>query len=371
MTAKQLVRSFAFMLAVCVMLLVLCEIFELTNNSNMAKRHVSFRNLEKGTVDVAFIGTSGIDRYWVAPQAFEEYGISSWPVTIDALPVWLYTNLIDEVLRYQNPELLVLDIRPFTQSNLSANTVDVRSRRVLDSISFFSQNRIKAAIKTSKVRHEIDPTLPKWELSYFLPFIKYHTKWIEDDFTISSNWIQAPHQYGGYHVFWLTHVSRPIEVFPVTGNTIVDLDPFVEKYLYEVLNYIKSKNLNVVFLSSPQSWDESEVIDSAFTTRVLQILDQEGFPYLAYYLDGQLKQPTDDIKISYLDPQQDFYNEGHTNFYGAQKYTRQLAEDLLEKYTLPDRRGQEVFEKTWNGIYDYLKNTIEENRRLEEEQANA
>lgn len=47
MTKKQVFRCIAFVLVVGMMLVVLCDLFELNNTSNYDKRYTTFRKLEK------------------------------------------------------------------------------------------------------------------------------------------------------------------------------------------------------------------------------------------------------------------------------------------------------------------------------------
>jgi hypothetical protein len=46
-----------------------------------------------------------------------------------------------------------------------------------------------------------------------------------------------------------------------------------------------------------------------------------------------------------LDFGKDFFDGGHMNHYGAVKVSRALAEHLAATYDLPDRRGDEAYER--------------------------
>ena len=60
-----------------------------------------------------------------------------------------------------------------------------------------------------------------------------------------------------------------------------------------------------------------------------------------------------------LDPETDFYNRGHVNFYGAEKFTDVLAAYLHENYDLPDRRNDPVAQEHWDGLYENILKTME------------
>jgi len=199
--AKRIIKGTAFFLCLCVMLFVLCDLFEHENNTNMNQRHYTYRSLSKNTVDVVAIGKSGIDRYIVPSQAYEDFGITAFPFATDAFPCWLYIDAIKEIKRYQDPEIFIIDIRPFGQDNTKAKTLDVRARRYLDVVSPFSPSRFSAALKTIEILKEVDSESVKDnELSYFFSFIRYHSKWLEDDYRIENNLGETEHSYLGFFV---------------------------------------------------------------------------------------------------------------------------------------------------------------------------
>ena len=116
-TKKQIMRFIAFSLCVCIMLTALCEVFELSDNLSYTKALNKYRDLPEDTVDAVWVGTSGVHRYWIPSQAYEDYGITVYPFSVNAMPTWLFTNAIDEVYAYQNPELIIIDVRAYAQNN--------------------------------------------------------------------------------------------------------------------------------------------------------------------------------------------------------------------------------------------------------------
>ena len=74
-----------------------------------------------------------------------------------------------------------------------------------------------------------------------------------------------------------------------------------------------------------------------------------------------------------LDLNTDFYNAGHVNFYGAQKFTKVFGDYLVENYNLADHRKDEHIKENWDGVHERLLVKIaelEEARRLRLEEAN-
>lgn len=373
MTKKQILRFVAFVVAVFMMIVLMCDLFECDNTKNYDKNAYTYRNLEENIIDGVFIGTSGTDRYWIAPKAYEEYGMSLYALAYDALPSWLYIDAMETAFKNQTPKVILLDVRAFFQSN-SVQQMDVRSRRFLDAQPFFSINRLKTAHKVvSKIykqnlkeieqakllkEQQTDSTLPpveipeersKYDMSFAFSVIKYHSKWA-DDYSLYENLGSKKNEYGSFFI----SPSRNIKKLPhakviYDANKFAPLDPIAEESLYEVIDYIKEKKLNVLFVDTPQFLDQSEM-GRANTT--YKILEENGMDYIHYYKNG-----SGDFTID-LDNTKEFYDESHVNYYGALKFTDSLAKYIDEKYDLPDRRKDKRASAFWNGTFDKVKATI-------------
>ena len=346
MTKKEFGRCIAFILVVCLTLCLLCDLFELDNNTNKDMRFYTYRNLNEDTIDAVWIGTSGADRYWVASKAYEEYGMTVYPLVADAMPTWLFVNMIEEAYTYQNPELIIIDVRAYGQDNTKASTMDVRARRILDAMSLFSLTRLKAAFTTMKTIHEAFPEEECFDLSYLLSYIKYHSKWTDEDYSFSKNLGSKEHTYAGLFMNKkLSLQATEQEWKPYNTEILEPLDPVAEKSLYELLEYIKAKDLNVLFVDTPQFKDETEM---GRANTVYKILDEYGMNYENYCLtDAQGVF----LEYGHLNPKADFYDDGHVNFQGADKFTATFAKYLNENYDLPDRRNDPNVSESWEGIY--------------------
>ena len=350
MTKKQILRFVAFLVAALMTIVLLCDLFECENTKNYDQNMYTYRNLPEGTADAVFLGTSGVDRFWIAPKAYEEYGITAYNLCYDAYPAWLYTNIIDEIEGMQDTKLILIDIRAFFQSNTRLDSVEVRSRRYLDSLPFFNINRIKAAFKTMNLLHEADPeNYKKFDASYLLSFIKFHSKW-SDKYSVYENLGSKKQPYGSFYMTDARVIRRkPHDKVYFDPNAYHSLDKVTEKALYELIDYIKEKDLNVLFVDTPQFLGKYELRRA---NTIYDILEENGMDYIHFY-----KENSADFSIN-LDNTKDFYDESHVNYYGAEKFTAALAEYIDENYNLPDARENETAKKFWDGKYDKIKNKI-------------
>ncbi len=351
MKLKRILGCVAFVLIVCVMMVVLCDLLELSNTSNFDKRYETFRNLEEDTVDAVFIGTSGVDRYWIAPKAYEKYGMTVFPLAIESMPTWLMTNVLKDVFKYQDPKLVMIDARSFGQSNVKKENMDIFARRVLDSMEMFSLNRIEAGFKTMRVIHETFEDAPAFDISYLLSFVKYHDRWKDDDYKIQNNLGNKEHEYGGFYITGNSTKIQPQEVRPYDFDLYTPLDPVTEESLYEILDFLEEKDVEVLFVDTPQLKDDQEV---GRGNTLYKILDERGVDYIHFLSEDQ----SESLHVIDFDYDRDFYDAPHVNYYGAEKFTDYFAQYLDENYDLPDRRADESVAKDWDGRYDAIVKKI-------------
>ena len=359
MTKKQLFRCIAFVLLSAMMLVVLCDLFELNNTSNYDRRYTTFRKLEKNTVDAIYIGTSGVDRYWISPKAYDEYGMTVYPLAIDSMPTWLFQNVLEDAFKYQSPELVLIDARAFGQSNTDKTVMDTRARRVLDAMNMFSSARIKSGFKTMEVMHStFGEEQARFDLSYLFSVAKYHDRWKEDSYKIKNNLGNKEHEYAGFYITGNSVHVEPMEVTPYNFDIYEPLDSLTEKSLYELLDFLEEKGVEVLFVDTPQLKDEIEV---ARGNTLYKILDEKGIDYIHFLSDDPSS-----LHVIDFDYNHDFYDAPHVNYYGAEKFTDYFAKYLDENYDLPDRRSDENVAKDWEGKYDeVLKEIAKREEKLE------
>lgn len=353
MTKKQAVRTIAFILAFFVMVFVLCDVFEQKNVYPHGRRLYTYRTLHEDTVDAVIFGTSGIDWYWVSSQAYEDYGMTVYPYSTPAMPAFLYKEAIQDALLYQSPKLLIIDIRPFTQSNVKTTTIDPRARRLLDAMSPFSPARLKAGFKTMEIMHRVNPEkYDRFDLSYLFSFIKYKKTWMEDDFSFEDAIIPAEHEYLGTYENPVSSIStKNVKAKGYNADFRYDLDPIAQESLYDLIEFVRKEKLEVLFLDTPQVSTEKEMGRSNI---IYEILRENDMPYVHYYSTETETGFTIDF-----DMKTEFYNPSHVNFYGAKKFTKAFSEYLDKNYDFEDHRSDPNVKKDWDGVYDSLLQLIE------------
>ena len=343
MNKKEVLLSIIFLCLVVVLLLGLCDLFE-TGDSPMSRRFKKFDELEPDTVDAVIVGTSGVDRYWNAAKAYEDYGMTVYPLSTDRQPPWLVLNAIKEGEK-QTPELVIIDMRPFTKPYEAekASSYDAWSRRVLDALPFFSMNRVDAINRTREAVAMINPDEKPDLISHYLTFVKFHTKWEKKSFTYTEVGDQSS-EYLGFRMDdeKTIRVGNKLYESAVTEER-AELHEVNEAYFYELLDYLDQQEYEVLFFCSPHSMKEDKV---KVLNTMCDILDERGYDYLIDRVENvEGAQPY-------------YYDSSHVNFYGSELYMDYFAKYLDEKYDLPDHRGEEAVAKDWDGVYDRIKEQV-------------
>ena len=87
--------------------------FLLKRIDNNTMRMEAFYLEEKNTVDAVLIGASDVYAGYSAPYAYEKYGYTSYPYATQSSPANIVLPQIKEVLKYQNPKMVIVEINAF------------------------------------------------------------------------------------------------------------------------------------------------------------------------------------------------------------------------------------------------------------------
>lgn len=278
------------------------------------------REMPKDSLDVIFVGSSHVGMNIDNQQIWEEYGISSMNVWAGMQPIWNSYYYVKEVLRQQRPKVICVDVF------LCANEVDYSTQEVA------LKNVLGLPMGWDKVQAAL-ASFPQWnqavEALWGMPF--YHARYqelTEADFSPDySSRIFAPTP-----ALVVDTNYRPIQV-PQTMETM----PLTEKnetYLRKIIDLCRAKNVELVLLCSPYQADTKE----AMRVNQIEAIAQEQGVFMLNYMKN--------YREIGIDPETDFYDEGHFSITGIRKYSSALGKQLKSRYDLPDRRKMESF--IWN-----------------------
>lgn len=336
---KTLCRIIAAILITAVILAAILAAGEMTSTD---KTWRSFYSLDKNSIDVVLIGASGLAYYYQQSQAYGERGYTSYNLTSAAQPYELITTIMDEALRFQDPDLFVVEIRSIAsvedkyenaKPGQSKADIDYEYRQVLwGLLDPFSPYRWKSILKFRK-----EMTLENFLESCF-PLLGYHEN-VYDLENIASNLRASWKKYYGTPDITITtdYTERAKEQSRLTQNSTYHADEAKKAALDEIYSKAQACGKPVLFLMTPYLQNE---IMYSIQNELVDYMREQGYDYLdCRGLENEIG----------LDYGSDFYDLRHVNVIGAHKFTSWFAEYLDEHYDL-SKNYSEASSAAWDDL---------------------
>ena len=315
---------------ICIILSAICffkvlNIFTMGNDTGYQAVE-GFYHENKNSLDAVFIGSSHVWRGWIAPLAWEDYGIAVWSYAMPSTHCNAIPFQIKEIHKTQPEALLIISLNSFRNLNVSDNMI-YRSTSYLR----FSPNKLAMihSLANDAGYTGLD------QLQFYFPVIQFHSRWSNlkawdflkpvDGLKNGSNWI-------GY----LSKITNVTSDYVITDKE-KELPEAQEKFLEEFLEFLDDSGYEVLFVSSPEALGNKSDIYQRLN-RMAVIIQEHGYPYL------NLINLIDETGIQ---TETDLYDVGHVNVHGGIKYTDYLAQYLVDNYGFTDKREQPGWE-SWD-----------------------
>lgn len=267
----------------------------------------NFKQLERDSVDMVFIGSSHQFCTINPDLLYEEYGINSFMLATSAqtIPMSYYAAM--EAIELQHPKAIVLEALYCTN--------DFRTVTPEMSHTFFDG---MPRCEARKLAIE-DLIEPEEQIYYYLNLGRYHTRWkdlTEKDFM--SN-LDSPR--GGYYseetkYNWQIPVISKDEKEPMPEEML--------KYLDMLVELCKDNKVELIMYVAPFNslYDEENTREDLFRRqRIFNWLEdyteEKGIRYYNLFYE---------IPEMNLDGMTDYKDSQHFNCYGQEKVTRYMAE---------------------------------------------
>lgn len=281
---------------------------------------------EEEQLDMVYIGGSAAYCYWIPMQAWNDFGFTSYDLGSTSIQSENILYLVKHALKYQKPELFVIGVRSF--ASYSSEGYEAGLRYTSDSLDL-GWDRLEL-INTYYKRRRMHENIN----TVYVDIIKHHIKY--DALSSPEAWKlidnSEEHPYKGYKLLDTHYYLEEPERFEEGDKS--QMHPEAEDTLYELLDFCKEEDLNVLFVVSPYVMirEEAEVYRT-----MDEIITSYGFRFL------DLNQCYEEME---LDFSRDFADSGHVNVLGAEKYTKFLGSYLVENYGLSDHRAEG--DTSWN-----------------------
>lgn len=321
---KKTVKLIVFLAVALVVFLGLSEAAKDSNRTSISSLKGIYTEPEN-SLDVVLIGASEIYAGYAPTEAWKEYGFTSYDYATAGIPGNLYKSMLKEVLREQDPKLVVFEVNGFCYSDKYYTESSGNVHTYIDNMKI-SKNWAET----------IKEVIPEDEQSdYFFPISTYHDNWKHPKGSIKSvvakTLIKVNNRSNlkGYATFSGTRKSKKLK--KDKGIQFTDLS---RNYLNELCQLCQEEGVeNVLFVRFPHLREPGNpnVYDE-----MGEVINSYGFDFLNL---------TDYTELE-LDKDKDFYNSDHMNYYGMKKFTTYFSDYLVSNYDLPAEHNEKV-EEYW------------------------
>lgn len=261
----------------------------------------------KNSTDVLFFGSS-ISYCDVVPAViWENSGISSYVMAgpEQTIPITYY--YVKEAIKTQKPKVIFVEVTGvFFEQYQNFTKVNIGYMP-------WGTNRIGATLNAAEKA--------EWT-GLFFPLFNYHSRW---DTLEGEDIDVALHGYTADELAGYTFLDTAVEMTEIQPRNEVFNEENYNKniyYLKKIAGLCEKQGVTPVFYIAPTHWRLS---DEHLAMLKADITGMENVRYIDF-------NENDDLSV--YDPMLDFYDQLHFNFHGAEKFSSQLSDMLVNELEL-------------------------------------
>ena len=327
---KQFVKEILLFALVLIVVLSMIFYFAYPSYVDGIYDMTIFYQLEKNTVDVLVLGSSHAFEGINTNVLWHNAGISSFTLAGSEQPFWNTYYYLKEALKYQTPQLIVLDVYSATKDyEYSDNSRIIKNTFGLKN----SEDRLNA-IKVSSPEDQLQ--------NYLLGIPAYHSMVLD----VTAKDLMPYKGDSGYYKNWKGFLEN-YETLAVKDQDLSKIEEIgcisdkTYEYFIKTIELAKTNDIPILLITIPYFLEDEE--DQKIYNRVAQIAQECGVKYVDF------NQSFDQIG---LDISTDFGDCHHLNYLGNVKFTTALADYISKNYEVSDRRGDAKWQ-SWEDCYQY------------------
>lgn len=291
-----------------------------------------YHKYERNKFDVIFLGPSTMKNAIYPMQLYNELGMASYNLAAGSQSLASTYYLAKEVIREQNPELIVVDCF------FSAYEQEYLSNEHLHYVT-----DMMCGWEKYELIQDIVP-LEYWS-EFIFPMARYHDRWKDieiNDFMHTENYT-----YGAKIHF----SSYPIENFNIIEES-VSLPVISEKYLKKIIDLCEENKVKLLLVTLPVDFGgvHGTIGDmyqcQKYYNQISKIAEENNVTYLNFMYEAE------NVGLDYM---KDFDGGYHLNAYGAPKMTSYLGEFIKNNYEIPDVRGNSEYSFMASDYDEFIK----------------
>lgn len=299
--------------------------------------YAGFYRMDEDSIDVLCLGSSHAAAGFNPQVIYDAYGIRSYNLACEQQNMFTSYYWIKEALRYQKPQVILFDtymLFPVNQAE-ALNSAESCTRKAFDGMRW-------SGVKAEAVKEMCRLDEEQSEISYYLPNVRYHTRWTElkeEDFRFVQ--MNRHYELKGY-----TPLERRIamEYQPfVSGDNLeqAEMVPLMQEYLNKIVELCENNEIKLILFKTPSV---TQRITNYNT--VSQYAAEKGLEYWDF-------NEASAYKDSALVFEEDMNDDMHMNIWGAQKLSLYIGFRLQGKCEVVGR-----IDEQWESTKKYYQDIL-------------
>lgn len=299
-----------------------------TQYQNSFSKSCSFTTEPENSIDIALIGSSDLYSGFIPVQLWDEYGYTSTVISTPKQTVQRSQAFLEELLKVQNPKLVVIETDMFYADVPINNSYDSQREK---------PKRIPITARIKKLVKLVSSFPIGENLENHFTVFMFHDTWktlkrseIQQVFK-HKNDVTCEHGYNFNKIIYPTkdndRMAFTNEIQAIPDENVV--------YINKMINSCKQKGIKVMFVEMPSitSWNYARY------NAVNKFALDNDIPFVDLNLTEHFTAAGISCDSDYRD------NGNHLNYYGAVKATRFISERINNTYSdiLSDKRNDTQF----------------------------
>ena len=296
--------------------------------------------LDKGTLDVLYLGSSHAFSSISPEDIYKKYGITGYVQGSSCQKLWQSYYYLEEALYTQHPQVVVLDT--FMALDGGAQS-EAFNREAIDKLRMSP-----AKIKSAWTAFQMNPDGEDF-ISYIFPAFRYHDRWKElsrQDYEYMFLPSNAPAK-GFLARFGSVSCEFNSSDYESKNPEVQPLNSLCEKNLNRIKNLCDANGIDLVLVKYPTClWN-------IYNSLTLQSwADNNNVTFLDFNADEVLRN---ELNIDWNTESLDGGN--HLNYDGAMKVSDWIGKYLADNYHFSDKRNDPQY-NIWETDYNYYKKCV-------------
>lgn len=314
-------RRLLFVACVCALGMVIARV--LAHKSPYLSMVKTFEEEPRHTYDVVAVGSSHMYCTLVPSELYRNYNVKAFCLATQRQPIEASYTYLKKAIALQKPKVVILEMIMFVKREDGYAIEEGIAHDAFDPMCF-DWNKVELLLNTN-VEGSIE--------DYVLPFLKYHSRWKElkkKDFNFSFD----RNVTKGYALLARkkkSNVSQKdfqnVKFVPLADNAL--------HWLEKTVSLARSSGAQVVLLFAPCS---ISMKDAGRIRHINEFAKENGLPFL------NLLEHFDEIGF---DRENDFYDTGHLNVFGADKATKYIGKYLRDHCRIEPAKLDDAQKAQW------------------------